>query len=421
MQAVILAAGQSSRFWPLNYQRKSLIRVLGKPLIFYTAEALKKLGIKEIIIVQGQERDAEKSLSGLGIKNIRYVVQSKSLGTGDALLSAGKLIKNDFVLLGPAKADLSLYLPSMLKRFQKTKGKIVFLGAKTKRPEDFGMARLKAGKIIEIVENPRSKDRHSDIKTSELYFIPKDFVSCLKKIKKSEDSLIGAFNLFIKDRGGELVIAKQNPLSLKYPWEALRTMNFLLNSKNLENKISLNAKICKNTVIKGNVFIDSGAEIGDNTVIFGPCYVGKNCKIGANNVIRGPVNLEEETITGAFSEIKNSLFQEGSHIHSGYFGDMVIGRNCRFGAGFVSGNRRLDRGEIFSMVKGKKIGTGLTYFGGAIGDSSRFGIHVSMMPGALIGSDSNIGPHSLILENIPDNAVFYNKFNSVIKKNDRKI
>ena len=48
-QAVILAAGESSRFWPLNQRHKSLIKIMGRPLIWYTIEGLKKAGIKEIL------------------------------------------------------------------------------------------------------------------------------------------------------------------------------------------------------------------------------------------------------------------------------------------------------------------------------------------------------------------------------------
>jgi len=61
-QAVILAAGESSRFWPLNQKHKSLFKIMGRPLIWYTIESLKKAGIKDIIIVQGPKKDIEEEL-----------------------------------------------------------------------------------------------------------------------------------------------------------------------------------------------------------------------------------------------------------------------------------------------------------------------------------------------------------------------
>src|SRR3989344_5783922 len=95
-QAIILAAGESSRFWPLNQKHKSLIKIIGRFLISYTIEGLKKFGIKDIIIIQGPQKDIEK---GLGDKSIKYIVQPKAKGMGDALWQAKKFIKGPFVVL----------------------------------------------------------------------------------------------------------------------------------------------------------------------------------------------------------------------------------------------------------------------------------------------------------------------------------
>jgi len=94
-QAVILAAGESSRFWPLNQKHKSLIKIMGRPLIFYTIESLKKAGIKDIIIVQGPKKDIEEELKDYQ-PNIKYVIQEEPKGMGNALWQARDLIKGQF-------------------------------------------------------------------------------------------------------------------------------------------------------------------------------------------------------------------------------------------------------------------------------------------------------------------------------------
>jgi len=68
------------------------------------------------------------------------------------------------------------------------------------------------------------------------------------------------------------------------------------------------------------------------------------------------------------------------------------------------------------MVKGKKIDTGLTYFGMVVGDNTRFGIHSGTMPGALIGSNCTIGPGTLVFENIEDNTAFFTEFKGTKKQ-----
>ncbi len=101
-------------------------------------------------------------------------------------------------------------------------------------------------------------------------------------------------------------------------------------------------------------------------------------------------------MVGALSEVARSIFQEDVHCHSGYFGDSILGKGCRIGAGTVIANVRIDRGEVKSVVKGEKIGTGLKSLGAIIGENTKIGINCSLMPGVFIGSDCQIGPGSLV-------------------------
>jgi choline kinase len=54
MQAVILAAGDGGRLAPLTlFTPKPLVKVLGRPMLDYTVEALERAGVKDVIIVTG--------------------------------------------------------------------------------------------------------------------------------------------------------------------------------------------------------------------------------------------------------------------------------------------------------------------------------------------------------------------------------
>ena len=101
----------------------------------------------------------------------------------------------------------------------------------------------------------------------------------------------------------------------------------------------------------------------------------------------------------------HSIVQEGMHSQSGFVGDSVIGKNCRFGAGFVSGNVRFDEKPIHGL---RKLGV-------VVGDNSAFGIHSGTMPGVLIGSNCKVGPATHVFENLEDNTTFYAKFDHVKK------
>ena len=56
-QAVILAAGESSRFWPLNQRHKGLLKIMGRSLIWHTIEGLKRVGTNDLVIIQDTKKD----------------------------------------------------------------------------------------------------------------------------------------------------------------------------------------------------------------------------------------------------------------------------------------------------------------------------------------------------------------------------
>lgn len=202
-----------------------------------------------------------------------------------------------------------------------------------------------------------------------------------------------------------LLPEKGDVLKVSYPWAALSYMEGVFQAEAFNQSIAATAQISPSVIMRGSIWVEEGAIIKDYTVIEGPVYIGKNSIIGPHNVLRGPLNIEQEVKTGAFCELKNSIIQQGTHFHSGYVGDSVVGRNCRFGAGFISANKRLDRQEVHSIIGSEKIGTGRVAFGFACGDEAAFGIQSGTMPGVLIGSGAKIGPGVRVFENIPNNEV----------------
>jgi bifunctional UDP-N-acetylglucosamine pyrophosphorylase/glucosamine-1-phosphate N-acetyltransferase len=412
MQAVIMAAGESSRFWPLNYQHKTLFKICGKPLIASLIEEIRKTGIKDIIIVQGPSRDIGKELKD---KSLKYVVQKRPTGTGDAILAAEKLIRDkQFFVLNADDTDVKENLKRISQKLEKGKNKIILLASRTKTPWLFGILKIRGDRVLEIVEKPKRGQEPSNLKNDNFFLFPREFLGYLKKVPSHPFSLIHALNLYARENKIEVAMSKRETLSLKYPWHLFATLQKKLNPSDFKTRIAKSAKIGKNTVISGKVIIGEGTKIGPNTTINGPCYIGKNCDLGASNVLRGPLSLEDGVKTGAFMEIKESIIQASTHFHSGYLGNSLIGRDCRFGAGFVVANRRIDRQNIFSHVKGEKIDTDLTYFGTVIGSNTKVGIQVGVMPGVFIGSHCVIWPGNLVFNNVPDNTMLKNSQKSGI-------
>ena len=400
MQAVILAAGESSRFWPLNTRNKSLIKIMGKPLIWYTINSLKEAGIKEIIVVQGPKMDIENDLRkyDLGIK-IQYVIQAEPKGMGDALFQAKDFLDNKFMLLDVTRFEAGDYLKLFLEKQEKTGTSLILLGAETASPQFYGIFRLEGDVVKEVVEKPEKGKEPSNIKNVVVQLLPKEFVDYLRRVPEKMYSFEDALSLYAKEKDVRVIMLDNEPPSLKYPWQLFRVTKYLIDKylKKNEVRIGKNVKVYEGAVIKG------------------PCYIGDNCIIGNNSLIRDYTNLENDCLVGAFAEVTRSIFQENVHTHSGYFGDSIFGKGCRVGAGTIVANVRVDRGEISSVVRGEKIGTGLNSLGVVVGENTKIGVNCSLMPGKLVGSNCQIGPGSVVFENIEDNTKYFTEFKGIKK------
>jgi len=118
MKAIILAAGVSRRLYPLTlHTPKSLLKLNGKPIIDYQLDALKSIGVNEIVIVLGYFKEMfiehfDKNHSDL---NFTYVTNHHFFETNTAysVLLCREFIANSDVLL--MNADV-LYPIELMKR-----------------------------------------------------------------------------------------------------------------------------------------------------------------------------------------------------------------------------------------------------------------------------------------------------------------
>jgi bifunctional UDP-N-acetylglucosamine pyrophosphorylase/glucosamine-1-phosphate N-acetyltransferase len=419
MQAVILAAGESSRFWPLaNGSHKSLIKIMGKSLLQWTIEAVCRAGVKDIIIVQSPNYDLEKYFgegSGLKVK-ISYIVQRENKGMGDAVMSAEPFIKGDsFFVLNPDMFNADEFLKPMIAKKKTTGAKMILVGSKTSEPWKFGILNIKNDKVLNIVEKPKPEEASSDIKAIGIYLLPKDFFDCYKKVKEHMYAYEDALALYMRDNDVRVVVSDEETPSLKYPWDLFMVGRAIMDRFIKKNKIAKSAKIAESAVIQGPVWIGNNTVIFENAVIKGPCYIGDNCVIGNNVLLRENVDLEDSVLIGTNAEVTRSIFQSKSSMHSGFFGDSIIAGDVKVGAGTITANVRIDRGEIKPMVKGERTSTGLRALGAIIGAHTRLGIGVKLMPGVIIGEDVAVGPGSLVKRNIPSKSEFHTEFKEIEK------
>ena len=179
MQAIILAAGKSSRLWPFGVEEhKSLIKIMGKPLIQHTIESLEETDVDEVIIVQGPDRDIEKKLGkDVCDIDIRYVIQEESKGMGHAVRQVKGLVKEQFFVMNPYRKNTSDFVGSMIEKSKETGAEMILLSSETDTPWKYGILEVDGDKAHKIVEKPEKGEEPSNNKVVGLYLLPKDFLS----------------------------------------------------------------------------------------------------------------------------------------------------------------------------------------------------------------------------------------------------
>jgi len=414
LQAVILAAGESSRFWPLNSNHKSLNRILGKPLIWYTIDALRQAGVKDIVVIQGPNRDVEEELKSFDIRDVQYAIQQEAKGMGEAIMVARPYIKGQFFVLNAHSVDCQEVAAKMIEKSRQTGAKMVLVGQPIPDPWLYGVARLEGDKLFEVVEKPEAGKEPSNIKVNGTYLLDNRIFEYLDKILGTthhNQEFEVTMSAYAKENDSRIVVLDRSykNVSLKYPWHLFKVQKYLFNKFLAKKTIAKSAQVSKYAIIEGNVVIGENVKVYEGAVIKGPCYIGDNSIVGNNSVLRD-CNLESGAMVGALCEMARTIFQPDVHVHSGYFGDSIMASGVRVGAGAITANLRIDRGPISARVKKEKDGvkvlskvdTGLNTLGVIIGRNSKIGTRVTFMPARFIGKECLVEPLAVVMRNIDD-------------------
>ena len=206
MIGIILAAGSGSRMFPSTHGfSKHFCPVYDKPLFYYPLSLLLLLKIKKIVIVVNKEdlktfKIKIQSLIKIGL-DIKLVVQNKSRGIPDAILSAKKYIYNKkcCVVLGD-----NIFYGQNFKNILNDQSNL--LGAsiftyKTIHSKDYAVATIKNSKVLKIVEKPKNNKNKNAV--TGLYFFDQNLIKycqIIKPSKRNELEISDVLNLYVKNQ-----------------------------------------------------------------------------------------------------------------------------------------------------------------------------------------------------------------------------
>lgn len=438
LATVILSAGLGKRM--RSDLPKVLHRVLGKPIIQYVADSIRGLGAEENIVVIGSHGEGIREvLSGYPV---RFVLQERPLGTGDALKRAVETLKGFDGTVLVLNGDTPLIEKSTLKRFlrlhEKMKEEISIISFVAEGEHSYGRVLRKGDRVAGIIEDNDASPEQKEIRevNSGIYAIESKVLNLLDKIeinrKKGEYYLTDIVGIAVR-RGfkvGAHILGSEAELTGINTREELHRAGLYMRDRVIERLMNKGITIMD----KNSTFIHPDVKVGRDTVIYpnvfieGRSVIGRGCRIYPNtrlvdSILGDGVTVKDSTLIensiikdkavigpfahlrpgsvigksckiGNFVEVKKSLIGDGTKAsHLSYLGDSEIGRDVNIGAGTITCN-----------YNGKEKYKTVIENGVFIGSDTQLVAPVKIGRGAYIGAGSTITedvpPGSLALSRV---------------------
>ena len=430
LAVIVLAAGKGTRM--KSETPKVLHRIAGRPMLFYPLEVLRRLRLRNVVVVLGHGAERVKEEVELG--GVDVCVQRPQLGTGHAVMCALKGMdgfRGDVLVLS---GDTPLITSTTLKGFLRfhrrgrrgVRPALSLITTLVDNPTGYGrIVRDRDGAVERIVEERDATSQEREIReiNTGIYLISSDFLfenihRLERNNNQSEYYLTDLIHLAVREgrRVSALthvdpheVMGINNRIELATACRIMRTR--------IANELMLNGV----TIMDPEVtYIDYGVRVGVDTVLYpgvhllGDTVVGRGCtveegvriqdsRIGDGTTVRsysvieasrigrdvmiGPFarlrpgnNLMDRVRVGNFVEVKNTRIGRGTKAnHLTYLGDSVIGKDVNIGAGTITCN-----------YDGVKKHQTVIEDGAFIGSDTQLVAPVRVRKNAYIGSGSTI-------------------------------
>ena len=337
MKGLILAGGYGTRLRPITHtSNKHLIPIANKPMLYYPIQTLKVAGITDIGIIIGhtEQRIREiKEAVGDGSKfgiNVTYIEQDAPRGLAHAVKVAKDYLtsNNDdgkFVVhLGDniLKGGIMNYV----EKFKNGNADCTILLKSIPEPNRFGVAEIKDGKVVRLVEKPKVPP--SDLALVGIYMFNNSVFDSIEKLTPSwrnEYEITEAIQGLI-DSDKKVVHHIIDAAWWKDPGDPSGILE--ANRLVLDELVPFNkGTVEEGATVVGKVGVEEGSTIKAGCSIRGPVVIGKNCVVGENAYIGPYTSIGDNTLIEN-AEIESSIIIGDSKINCKQrIIDSLIGRN----------------------------------------------------------------------------------------------
>ncbi len=161
---------------------------------------------------------------------------------------------------------------------------------------------------------------------------------------------------------------------------------------------------------EGPIVLDDGVKVHDFTYFVGPLYVGPGSRIIERS------SLKEFTCTGRTckigGEVEASIIESYTNKqHHGFLGHAYVGSWVNMGAGTSNSDLKNSYGKVRLEHRGKRLETGMQFFGCVIGDFSKTAINTSVFTGKIVGVNSML--YGYVGQNVPSFCNYAKSFDQI--------
>jgi len=160
VKGLVLSGGAGTRLRPITHtSAKQLVPVANKPVLFYGLEAMRAAGIDDVGIVVGETRAEIEAAVGDGSRfglRVTYLPQEAPLGLAHAVLIAEEFLGDSPFVMYLGDNLLKEGIAPFVRDFERSEPDALILLQRVKDPSEYGIAELQDGRVVQLVEKPRS-------------------------------------------------------------------------------------------------------------------------------------------------------------------------------------------------------------------------------------------------------------------------
>ncbi len=297
-QAVILAAGRGTRLGELTRDRpKSMLPVLGQPIIARVMERLGAAGVRRFVLVVGpREEAAARSLRFAGADEIAVAVQIAATGTVDALLRAAPALDGAFLLSSVDNLTPPDHVRDLAARFAASHP-IAALSLLPASPEQIRRSSgvvVRDGRVLGIEEKPA--DPRGIYASIMLYAFAPEFLDYLPSVPVSprgEREIASAIQASIQDGRIVTYAVTEERLHLTRELDLLAINRAYLH-EGAEGEIL--SDVPASVTITPPVRIDPGVTVGAGARLGPLVYLEAGATVGAGASLEDVVVLASGSV-----------------------------------------------------------------------------------------------------------------------------